>query len=54
MSKEKKEVNGQFKYEQDRKRYHRYRIESTEGIVGTLYVSKDEPVPDNVILTHMK
>jgi hypothetical protein len=33
---EKKEVRGKFKYEQDSKRYHRFKIETDTGIVGTV------------------
>lgn len=49
-----KEVIGQFKYEQDSKRFHRYKIETKEGIVGNLYVPKDKPVPDKVTLLCVK
>lgn len=50
-----KEIKGQFKYEQDSKRYHRFRIETKEGIVGTIYIPKDmEPLPDRLILEKVK
>jgi len=47
-----KEVRGQFKYDQDSKRYHRFKIEiEDEDIVGTVYISKKStPLPDKLIL----
>ncbi|MBW1689536.1 MAG: hypothetical protein JRF35_03785 [Deltaproteobacteria bacterium] len=52
---EAKEIKGQFKYEQDSKRYHRFRIESESGVVGTIYIPKDmEPLPDRIILDKVK
>lgn len=33
---EQKEINGQFQYQDDSKRFHRFKIETKEGIVGTL------------------
>lgn len=46
-----KEVTGKFKYEQDSKRYHRFQIETPEGLVGTIYVPKTMvPIPDRVVL----
>lgn len=49
---EKKEVKGQLKYEQDSKRYHRFQIETEdEDIVGAVYISKKmTPLPDRLIL----
>ena len=35
-----KEVTGKFKYEHGSKRYHRFKIETDAGIVGTVYVPK--------------
>ena len=37
---EKKEVESNFRYEQDSKRFHRFKIETDAGIVGTVYVPK--------------
>ena len=46
-----KEVTGIFKYEQDSKRYHRFKIETDTGIVGTVYVPRDkESMPRKLIL----
>ena len=42
MSEEKKVV-GRFRYEQDsKKRFHRFKIETDEGITGSVYVPKDK------------
>ena len=34
------EIKGKFRYEQDSKRYHRFKVETDEDIVGTIYVPK--------------
>jgi hypothetical protein len=48
-----KEVTGKFRYEQDSKRYHRFGIETNEGIVGTVYVPKDkQSMPKNLVLEY--
>jgi hypothetical protein len=50
---EKKEITGKFRYEQDSKRYHRFKIETVVGIVGTVYVPKDlEAVPKKLVLKY--
>ena len=47
----KQEVEGQFRFEQDSKRYHRFRIEAEEGIVGIVYVPKSATtMPLKIIL----
>jgi len=52
---EEKEIKGTFKYEQDSKRYHRFKIEAKEGIVGNIYISKDmDPLPDRIILDKVR
>jgi hypothetical protein len=52
---EEKEVRGKFKYQQDSKRYHRFKIETDTGIVGTVYVPKDkESMPKKLILEYTK
>lgn len=38
---DKNEVKGNFRYDQDSKRFHRFKIETDAGIVGTLYIPKD-------------
>jgi len=49
-----KESKGTFKYEQDSKRYHRFKIEA-KGIVSNIYISKDmEQLPDRIILDKVK
>jgi len=48
-----KEITGTFKYEQDSKRYHRFKIETDAGIVGTVYIPKEsEGVPKRLILEY--
>ena len=37
-------------YDQDSKRYHRFKIDESQGLTGTIYVSKDKPVPDTVTI----
>ena len=50
---EKKEIAGKFRYEQDSKRYHRFKIETNVGIVGTVYVPKDiEAMPKKLVLKY--
>jgi len=54
MSKE-KEVKGKFRYEQDSKRFHRFKIEtdSDTGVVGTVYVPKDKvSMPKTIVLEY--
>lgn len=46
-------VEGVFKYEQDSKRYHRFKIETETGIVGTVYIPKEsEGMPQRLILEY--
>jgi len=46
-----KETKGTMTYEQDSKRYHRYKIEAAGGIVGTLYIPKDtKEIPERIVL----
>ncbi len=48
-----KEIKGMFRYEQDSKRYHRFKIETKNGIVGTVYISKTiEGMPKRLILEY--
>ena len=52
---EEKEVRGKFRYEQDSKRFHRFKIETDTGIVGTVYIPKDkESMPKKLILEYAK
>ena len=49
------EITGKFIYEQDSKRYHRFKIETDAGIVGTVYVPKDkQSMPKKLILEYAK
>ena len=50
-----KEIKGTFKYEQDSKRYHRFKIEAGKGVVGTIYILKDTIlIPKRIILDQAK
>ena len=50
---DKKEIKGKFRYEQDRKRYHRFQIETEVGIVGTVYIPKKiEAMPKKLSLEY--
>jgi hypothetical protein len=50
-----KEVIGVFRYEQDSKSYHRFKIETSAGIVGTVYVPKDkQSMPKKLILEYAR
>lgn len=52
--KEVKEVKGQFHYEQDSKRFHRFQVRTGDsGVVGTIYVPKGE-VPKRIVLEYSK
>ncbi len=47
------EVTGKFRYEQDSKRFHRFKIETDAGIVGTVYIPKDkQSMPKKLILEY--
>ena len=49
------EVTGVFNYEQDSKRYHRFKIETDADIVGTVYVPKDrQSMPKKLILKYAR
>ena len=49
------EITGKLNYEQDSKRYHRFQIETEQGIVGTVYVPKDlSPIPDRIVLDRVE
>jgi len=37
-------------YDQDSKRFHRFLIDPGQKITGTIYIPKDEPVPDNLTI----
>ena len=50
-----KELKGTFKYEQDSKNFHRYKIKADEDITGTFYVPKDnEKMPARIILERQR
>ena len=46
------EVKGSFTFDQDSKRFHRFKIKGDNGIVGNMYVPKgSKGVPEKVTLT---
>ena len=50
-----KEITGQFRFDQDSKRFHRFRIETKFGIVGTVYMPKDmggDKLPKKITLEY--
>jgi len=48
---EQKEIKGTFRFDQDSKRYHRFKIETDAGIIGTFYVPKDaKAIPKKIVL----
>ena len=52
---QKKEITGQFRFDQDSKRFHRFQIETDVGVVGTLYIPKDmggSKLPKKIILDY--
>ncbi len=47
------EINGNFRFDQDSKRYHRFQIETEVGVVGTVYVPKKmDGMPKKLILVY--
>jgi hypothetical protein len=52
---DKTEINGQFRFDQDSKLFHRFKIETESGIVGTVYIPKDmggEKLPKKITLNY--
>ena len=50
---EKKEITGQFRFDQDSKRFHRFQVETDVGIVGTIYIPKDKKsMPKKITLEY--
>jgi hypothetical protein len=50
-----KEVTGKFKYEQDPKRYHRFKIEADSGPTGSIYIPKSKrSMPTKIVLERIK
>ena len=47
------ERQGKMAYEQDSKRFHRFRIETEAGITGSIYIPKDlKPMPKRLVLDY--
>lgn len=38
-------------YDKDSKRFHRFIIDRNQGIVGNIYIPKNEQVPEKVTIT---
>jgi len=52
---EQKEIKGIFTFDQDSKRFHRFRIEGNDGIVGNLYVPKDcKATPEKIVFNYQE
>ena len=52
MSKE-KEITGKFRYDQDSKRFHRFMIETEDGVTGSVYVPRDKiTMPKKIVLEY--
>lgn len=50
---DKKEIAGKFIFDQDSKRFHRFKIEAEAGIVGMIYVPKDShSIPKKIVLEY--
>jgi len=51
---QKAEINGNFRFDQDSKRFHRFQIETgDDGIVGTVYIPKNkESMPKKIVLEY--
>ena len=50
---EQKEITGKFRYDQDSKRFHRFKIENDDGVTGSLYVPRDKTaMPKKIILEY--
>ena len=51
---ETKKVKGKFQYDRDTDRYHRFKIETETGIVGTIYVPKGkaDAMPKELLLEY--
>lgn len=51
---ENREIIGSFRYEQDSKRFHRFTVETDEGVTGSIYVTKDsDGIPQKIVLEYV-
>lgn len=48
------EVTGKLRYEKDSRRFNRFQVETTVGIVGVVYIPKGDELPKKVILDVVK
>ena len=50
---EQKEITGKFRYDKDSKRFHRFKIETEDGVTGSVYVPRDKiSMPKKIILEY--
>ncbi len=48
-----KEVKGKYRFDQDSKRFHRFKIETDCGVTGSIYIPKNtEAMPKKLILEY--
>ena len=48
-------VSGRYRYNKDSKKYHRFQIETDEGITGSIYIPQTtEPLPKKLVLLYHK
>lgn len=53
--KKENELTASFRYQQDSKRYHRFNIDSEDGMVGNVYIPKTvDQIPDKIVLVKSK
>ena len=52
---EEKEIKGEFVYQKDSLRFHKFEIRTAVGLVGTIYVPKDsKQMPKRIVLDYSK
>ncbi|MFA6414094.1 MAG: hypothetical protein WCW53_15535 [Syntrophales bacterium] len=51
---EQKEVKGQFQFDGDTKRYHRFQVEADGDIKGSMFFPKGATIPERITLDFAK
>ena len=47
-------IKGEYRYDKDSKRYHRFQVKTETGIVGTIYIPREsKPIPLKLILEYV-
>lgn len=47
------QIMGRFRYEEDTKNFHRFQIETDDGILGIVYIPKElKPMPKTITLAY--